>query len=189
MQRVTHIYFALFLFAIFWVIFDLGLEISIFVAFGAIFPDFDIAKPVRQYHRKLLHNIWVFLAVSTVISILFINPDPLIGIGWGLGFLLGGLSHLLMDSLTIRGIYPLWPLKKEEKGLHLFKDKNKWLTTGGRKERSLAMIILFLGVFLFFLKLLNFDILTTVIVTVIVVGGLLEGEKYLPRVYREENRK
>lgn len=83
-------------------------------SFGAIFPDFDIAKPVRQYHRKLLHNIWVLLAVSIIISILFINPDPLIGIGWGLGFLLGGLSHLLMDSLTIRGIYLLWPLKKRK---------------------------------------------------------------------------
>lgn len=53
----------------------------------------------------------------------------------------------------------------------------------------LATVILFLGAFLFFLKLFDFDILITVIVTVIVVGGLLEGEKYLPRIYREENRK
>ena len=190
MQRITHIYFALFLFAIFWVIFGLGLEISIFVAFGAIFPDFDIAKPVRQYHRKLLHNVWVLLAVSMVISVLFIYPVPLIGIGWGLGFLLGGLSHLLMDSLTIRGIYPLWPLKKEKKGMHLFKDKNKWLLTGGRKERLFAIVVLFFGVFLFFLKLFDFDVLITIIVTVIVVSGLIEGEKYLPRIYRrEENRK
>ena len=92
-----------------------------------------------------------------------------------------------MDSFTIRGIYPLWPLKKREKGLHLFKDKNKWLVTGGRKERLFAMVILFLGVFLFFLKLLNFDIFLTAIVTTIFVGALLEGEKkYLPRAYRED---
>ena len=119
MQRITHLYFALFLFAIIWVTLDLGLEISIAVAFGAIFPDFDIAKPVRRYHRKLLHNIWVLIAISAILLIFFINSDPLVGIELGLGFLLGGLSHLLMDSLTIWGIWPLWPLKKEKNGLHL----------------------------------------------------------------------
>ena len=92
-----------------------------------------------------------------------------------------------MDSLTIWGIWPLWPLKKEKNGLHLFKDKKKWLTTGGRKERVLASAFLILGAFLFFLKLLNFDILIATIATGGFVIGILEGEKkYLPNVYRED---
>jgi len=181
MQRITHIYFALFLFAIVWVIFDIGLETSIFVAFGAIFPDFDIVK----LHRRLLHNIWALLAVSIAISLFFIKPDPLIGISWGLAFLLGGLSHLLMDSLTKWGIQPMWPLYKD-KWLHLFKDKDKWLTTGGKTERVIAMIILFFGLFLFYLKMLNFDLPITIFVTLITVAVLFEGEKYLPKVYRED---
>lgn len=140
MQRETHVVFGVFLFMLLWSIFKIEFALSVFVGFGAIFPDIDFQEPLRKYHRKLLHNIWIFIAASIIIGLL-------INIFFALAFMLGALSHLLADSLTPVGVYPFYPLRKEKK--HLL--KRPIISTGSERERIFQFILIIFIVLMFIL--------------------------------------
>lgn len=108
MRKETHIAFTLMISSIILLYeIKLGIDyarmiIHIFVCgLGGVIPDFD----TKFKHRVLLHNLWALLIISIMLWI-FITPfDPLLPIY----FIAGYLSHLLLDSLTVRGVKWFYP--------------------------------------------------------------------------------
>ena len=78
---------------------------------------------------------WTFL-----ITIFFVLFFPILAFGFFLGY---GL-HLFVDSFTIRGIKPFYPLKKKCSGK---------IKTGGRIEVSLFVFFLLADLFLLFFRI------------------------------------
>jgi len=172
MQRITHIVFGLLITIILFSIFHLDAGLSIFAGIGAVFPDIDFTESIRHWHRKLLHNIWTIGIATIIVSILF---TILIGIA----FILGALSHLIADSLTPRGIYPLWP---REKPFLCYHTKFK-ISTGRISEKIFAIVIFILSIFIFLLQSFkNMNELIGIAVATIVLFFVFS--KYLPKVYR-----
>jgi len=83
----------------------------------AIFPDIDekdskigrkfkfLSYPIESIfrHRGLFHTIYLPIIIF-LLFLIFNNPV------YGIAALLGYISHLLLDALTISGIRPLHPL-------------------------------------------------------------------------------
>jgi inner membrane protein len=162
MQRTTHIIFGLFLFSILWSIFNIDWSLAAFVGLGAIFPDLD----VNFLHRKLLHNLWAFAASSGAIFI-YLNP------AFALAFYFGCLSHLLADSLTPTGIWPLWPIQRK-----ICWHRFAGITTGRPTEFVFALTILAATLFILFSKFIS-DLNTVLILTAAVTIGIgLKSRKW-----------
>ncbi len=147
----THILFSFFI-ALFLVkILELKnpvLFIAILCLFG-ILPDIDYHKSkvgrkakilshVINFifgHRGIFHS--VFVPLLFYLFFLLINQKIL-----GLAALLGYISHLFLDSFTIAGIKPLYPVyNKKIKG---------FIKTGSFIETILFFVVLILCVFLLF---------------------------------------
>jgi len=83
--------------------------------FSSTIPDLDL----KFKHRKTLHNIVVpaliALAVYTAV------PQVLL---LGIALLLGWISHVVLDALTTRGVYPLHPLINSKLALKLCKSED-----------------------------------------------------------------
>ncbi len=83
-------------------------------ALGGYIPDLDL----RFMHRKFLHNIilptTLFIVVS-ILDVMYIDTPYYRDLAFNLIFslFLGWLLHIFTDSLTTRGVYVLWPLKKD----------------------------------------------------------------------------
>lgn len=119
---------------------------------GSLIPDIDTpnsmiskATVLIHYlfswcgHRKLTHSILGVLLFSLVIILLGVNA-------LSIGLIMGYMSHLLMDSLTVQGIPILYPkLKRYRIGK---------VRTGSEQEMAVAAVIV-LGVILYFYLLLN----------------------------------
>jgi len=127
MERTTHLIFAFLVLLLMSFILSFPIYMSLFAFVGVLIPDFD--TKTRKYHRKVLHNIWVLII--------------LLGLGFFIGifdrigaiiFSIGFLSHLIADSLTHRGIMPLWPIKKPK--------FNGPLRTGKLGEYLLIIVLL-----------------------------------------------
>lgn len=178
MQRETHIAFGILLFVLIYAVFQIDLSIAVFVAVGAIYPDIDFFEPIRRYHRKLFHNVW--LIFGAMFFIMFtINGDL------AFGFMLGGLSHLLADALTPRGVYPFWPVKPRRGDIYLNFNKYTHISTGTINERHFAIIIVSLAIFIYIAKTSG-DIISSTIVTGIFLAIFFYGNtKLLPKVYRK----
>lgn len=138
MERRTHIIFGIFLFVLLWAAFKLDIALSALVAVGSVFPDLDYRKGLTVYHRKLAHNIWV-MALASIIIALVAN-----GIEFGMAFALGFMSHLLADSLTPMGVYPLYPFKSSHPSFLTGKAK---ITTGSKGEKIFQAVIVIAIVF------------------------------------------
>lgn len=90
------------------------------IILGSLFPDIDSAtsligsklKLVSLFfkHRGAIHSLPV-LAVCTMVFFLLSNNAY-----YSIAFLLGYLFHLLIDSLTPKGVAWLWPSKKRIRG-------------------------------------------------------------------------
>lgn len=119
MQFKTHIAFS-FLVAIFSIDFLKIKNQILFVIvllFFSILPDLDeysskVSKKLRPFsyitnllfsHRGILHSIFMPLALFLV---LFSISQRIIGTA----VLIGYMSHLILDALTIKGVRPLFPL-------------------------------------------------------------------------------
>lgn len=110
MRKITHIAVGLLLFSLqfkgeWWPAFVVGMS--------AFLPDIDwvIRQPPpgwgilfksRGPHRTLLHNIWALIIFGLLIKSWIPYTLPL--------FIIGYLSHLILDSLTPTGIYWAWPI-------------------------------------------------------------------------------
>jgi len=127
---MSHLILAFLVLVVFGFVLNFTIYMSIFAFVGVLIPDLDVK--FRKYHRKLFHNIWVllvFLFVGFGLGI-FINKEA------GIIFSIGFVSHLIGDSLTHRGIMPLWPIKKPK--------FNGPVKTGGLEEYLLVLILLIL---------------------------------------------
>lgn len=109
MRKETHIAFALMISSLIGlyeikVNYDyLRVILHIFVCgLGGILPDFDI----KFKHRVLLHNIWVLSLLAFSLWYIFRTIDPFIPVY----VIAGYVSHMLLDSLTIRGVKWFYPL-------------------------------------------------------------------------------
>ncbi|MFH1237144.1 MAG: metal-dependent hydrolase [Candidatus Aenigmatarchaeota archaeon] len=139
MERRTHIIFGIFLFVLLWAAFKLDIALSVLVAVGSVFPDLDYRKGLTVYHRKLAHNIWVMLLAGIIIALVANSIE------FGMAFALGFMSHMLADSLTPMGVYPLYPLKSSHP-YFLVGGKAK-ITTGSRGEKIFQAVIVIATVF------------------------------------------
>lgn len=139
MKRATH----LFIGASIGLLYCNAPELCIFYvwasATGAYLPDFDL----HYRHRKLLHNIFavflftfIFWMVLKEIN-LGIIPDK--NIVWK-SFALGYLSHLLLDILTPRGVFILYPLINKPLSAGIFKS-NSFLANALFILASIAIIL------------------------------------------------
>jgi len=89
--------------------------------FSSTLPDLDL----KLKHRKTLHNIVVPALLGAVFYAL--APQALI---LTVAFIVGWLSHVVLDALTTRGVYPLYPLVKYKLALRLCRSESPlWNTT------------------------------------------------------------
>jgi len=129
MEKMTHLVLGFLVLVVFGFILNFPIYMAIFAFIGVLIPDLDV-KP-RKYHRKLFHNIWIliiFLFMGFVLGIF--NRET------GIIFSIGFISHLIGDSLTHRGIMPLWPVKKPK--------FNGPVKTGGLEEYLIVLVLLLL---------------------------------------------
>ncbi len=92
----------------------------IVLCIGSLFPDIDSAtsfigkkfKIVSLFfkHRGAIHSITVMFITSIIFFLLIKN------IYYFLAFAAGFLSHLLLDSMTPKGVAFFWPNKNRIKG-------------------------------------------------------------------------
>ena len=128
MEKMTHITLAFLVLLLFGFVLNFPIYMAIFAFIGVLIPDLD-TKP-RRLHRKLFHNVWmliIFLFLGFVSGVLFNREVAII-------FSIGFLSHLIGDSLTHKGIMPLWPIKKPK--------FNGPIKTGGIGEYLIVLVLL-----------------------------------------------
>jgi membrane-bound metal-dependent hydrolase YbcI (DUF457 family) len=127
MQKVTHLIFAFLVLILFGYVLNFPIYMSLFAFVGVLLPDLDMK--FRKYHRKLFHNVW-FLIIVLFIGFEFFLLERTAAIILSIGF----FSHLIGDSLTHRGIMPLWPVKKPK--------FNGPIKTGGFGEYLIILVLL-----------------------------------------------
>ena len=91
------------------------------ILLGTVFPDIDtvtsrigrlLRHPSRVAsilfgHRGAIHSLIIPVVVFAIAMVNYpTRVEP------ALGFLIGYIAHLLLDSLTKKGVRPLWPLKE-----------------------------------------------------------------------------
>ena len=93
----------------------------IFVIFATMLPDIDkgnskfgnhaVFRPFQTVlkHRGILHTYTFCIFVSLILA--FFYPV------FALPFFVGYSMHLLLDSFTVDGIQPFWPIKRKSDGL------------------------------------------------------------------------
>lgn len=131
----TH--FAVGLFTGFLAFFALNNSILAFLTatFASILPDIDSTssvlgnrfwlKPMHWIikHRGIFHSLTFCVALSYPIALF----HPTIAFA----FFIGYASHLLIDSFTVEGVVPFWPLGYKTEGI---------ITTGGKIDSGLFWI-------------------------------------------------
>jgi inner membrane protein len=150
MMFKTHMAFAFLLGLLFVSFLQIRNQIlfMIIILMGASMPDIDLykskagekIKPISFIinlifkHRGFFHSIYP----PIIIYLFFVafNQSVL-----GLAIMVGYISHLALDSLTLLGIQPLWPLKKGLRG---------FLKTGTKVDYVLFVIFCILGISLLF---------------------------------------
>ncbi len=124
----------------------LAIGFAITLLFGALLPDIDekrssishklplVSKAISTItkHRGIFHSIWIpiilVLLAKFVISRYFMLPNLVI-----IGFVLGYVSHLAADALTVEGIEPFHPFKPRLRG---------FLKSGSVLEIILVLLII-----------------------------------------------
>jgi inner membrane protein len=123
MMFITHLSFALLIGLL--MISQIALPVNqlVFLAilvFASLLPDIDSAESflgskVRVLslvfkHRGVIHSIFTMMIFG--IMLIIITPN----LHYLLAFVIGYLSHLMLDSLTPKGIPLFWPAKKRLNG-------------------------------------------------------------------------
>ena len=151
MKLQTHIAFGLFFGMLFYYLLGFGFEFVLITGFAAFIPDIDWVMQNKwgmgSVHRKLLHNIWVMVAIIIITYVL--TTSLLLSFGIIIGF----LSHLIADSLTVQGISWLYPYGYKQK-LYF----SGHFVTGSDKEKIIQIILLIASGFMFVSKGMLIDI-------------------------------
>ena len=107
-MKVTHVLFAVGLTGVLglwrtpW-----GPLIVIPASIGSIAPDLDLGS----HHRMFLHNVFIIfmLIVSSWFTMVYSDLELSLLL---LGFITGWISHIVLDSLTLKGVALLYPVSK-----------------------------------------------------------------------------
>ncbi len=128
MEKMTHLILAFLVLLLFGFVLNFPIYMAVFAFVGVLIPDIDIRS--RKLHRKLFHNVWMLVILLFIgfITGIFFSREA------GILFSIGFLSHLVGDSLTHRGIMPLWPIKKPK--------FNGPVKTGGLGEYLIVIVLL-----------------------------------------------
>jgi inner membrane protein len=127
LMGLTHVLFGLFLFLVFWRLGLVGFDVVVLGALvvGSVLPDLDhprgliysllgvpvwlrrgVCRVVGQ--RGILHSLLVAVVVL-VLGYLIFSVVLGFGLAVSFGLFVGYLSHLFLDSLTVRGVAWLLP--------------------------------------------------------------------------------
>jgi len=157
---LTHVLFGLFLFLLFWRFGLIGFDESLsgvvlgVLLIGSVLPDLDhpvgllyslfgvprwlrrgVGRMVGQ--RGFLHTVWVAVVVLVLGYLIF---GVVLGFGFwgGVGLFVGYFGHLVLDSLTVRGVAWLSPLSR----------RRVWFVvgTGGMVERVFFYLLALVSV-------------------------------------------
>ncbi len=121
MRGVTHLAFGMLcsLSIIYFLQLNTKFYFVLVAAFASIFPDIDESKsilgkrllflPILIKHRGITHTPLFMVTIAMITKIFF--PTWVV-----IAFLIGYLSHLLLDTLTRKGIMWFWPIRKKISG-------------------------------------------------------------------------
>ena len=125
---MTHLILAFLVLLLFGFVLSFPIYMAFFAFIGVLLPDLDV-RP-KKLHRKLFHNIWFLIIVLFIAYNLGLDKNTAIILS------IGFISHLIGDSLTHKGIMPLWPIKKPK--------FNGPVKTGGFGEYLIVLVLLLL---------------------------------------------
>ncbi|HVY01239.1 MAG TPA: metal-dependent hydrolase [Candidatus Nanoarchaeia archaeon] len=144
----THIALGVLLGIICFFSFDYNVLVFATTVFASLLPDIDSTKsfignrfflrPLQWIikHRGVFHSLTLCFVLSYFISAVY----PFLAFA----FFIGYTSHLLLDSITVEGIVPFWPLGYKTEGV---------ITTGSFTEKMTFWGICIFAVIFLFLKL------------------------------------
>ncbi len=130
---------------------DFKIVFVIAALLGTLIPDIDtkyskagkkkVFRPVQLFtsHRGVFHSFSFLVLLG--FFLVFVFPKAIEG------FILGYGLHLIADSLTVQGIYPLYPLKWKIKGN---------LRTGSFNETGILIIFVLFSLFYVTVQYLDF---------------------------------
>ncbi len=82
---------------------DVFVQVTMISGIASIIPDIDL----KYKHRKLMHNITACLLASLIVMLLTSS------IMYFKAFIIGYLTHILLDMTTIRGVYLFYPVSNK----------------------------------------------------------------------------
>lgn len=176
MQFLTHAAFGLFLGSSFSYLFNLDFKFIILCGVSSFIPDIDwnmqYSWNLGNVHRKILHNIWVICIISGLIYLLFRNLILVFGIATGF------ISHLLIDSFTVTGVYWLYPIGRKSRKYHLRGPFSMSKMKAYKIEKCLQIIFFSLAGLLFLIRYIHIEDIFTfeslvIIFVIFIVGYLL----------------
>jgi membrane-bound metal-dependent hydrolase YbcI (DUF457 family) len=161
MKLQTHIAFGLFFGMLFYYFFNLDFGLVLLVGFASFIPDIDWAMQFKwglgERHRTFMHNVWAMIITSIIAFFLVKVPIVILGI------ILGFVSHMIADSLTVTGVYWFWPYGDEK---YFGQQKKYW--TGwilnmsdpneNKIERIIQISVLAASGFLFLIKGISINV-------------------------------
>ncbi len=80
----------------------------IVATFAAALPDLDL----RMRHRMLLHNLFIPIPLAVLTYSVIATYSVFIGLTVSTAFLVGYLSHVFLDTLTVQGVALFYPLTR-----------------------------------------------------------------------------
>lgn len=137
----------------------LGLEVGLLeglaLAAGSLAPDIDTTtsgpgkffRPLSGFlerrfgHRTLTHSLLFLALLALLLAPFWLSPEHPWR-GWVLAFLVGYLSHLLLDTLNTNGVPLLWPSRLQ---FWLFSSRQWRIRYGSPQEASLALALALVG--------------------------------------------
>lgn len=135
MKGITHVLTGM----VFGALISPEFSVILVAAIAALLPDIDTSKSLLGRktpfwllfaHRKLTHSLIFFFLLYVIVFLLAGSQTAYI-----MAFTAGFFSHLVLDALTKRGIYPFYPLPLAVAGP---------LKTGGVEEWVLRIVLILL---------------------------------------------
>ncbi len=145
----THLTFGIFIYLLFFSYLENPILTLIGILIGIVIVDLDSKnsmvgkkwyfRPIQWFtkHRKIFHTVFFGTIITGVLAVLNIEI--------GFGFFVGFISHLILDSMTIRGISPLYPLTKRK--------ISGFVKSGGTAEDIIFVLLFLTNIVLFFVNI------------------------------------
>ncbi|MEM2995516.1 MAG: metal-dependent hydrolase [Candidatus Bathyarchaeia archaeon] len=155
MKLLTHTAFGMFVGTILFYFLDMDIGFVLLCGFAAFIPDVDWRMQYSWHfgnvHRKLLHNVWVMCILAVATYMLFQSLILVFGI------IVGFMSHLAVDSFTVRGVYWFYPMGKDSEKYHLKGSFSMSEMKANKIEEILQALFFALAGFLFLIKYVTLE--------------------------------